>query len=292
MRVYDGMRSFRGDFVPSRRRPEARVGEAGNSGREPGDNVGMRCAEVREGLSARLDGEDTGTGSAALDEHLAGCSFCRDWLDAAHLVTRRVRITSAEPVPDRTDDLVAAVLDERRRRAGARLRDSPVRVALMIVAGLQLVLAVPELLGGIIDHGGGTHDARELGSFALALAVGFAAAALRPARASGAIPLVGVVALALAGTAFADVVRGHTGVPQELPHLLPAVGWLLLLALARSDRDGPGSPALAAATWAGAWLRRWPAGQRGSRFAPWRSGGPAHAWNRSRAAAPRSRRAA
>jgi predicted anti-sigma-YlaC factor YlaD len=250
----------------------------------------MRCAEGREGLSARLDGEDPDSDPAVLEGHLAICAECRDWLDAAQRVHRRVRITPAAPVPDRTDELVAAVLRDRRRRAGgARLHTSPLRLALMIVAGLQLALSIPELLGGILDHGGGAHHARELGSFGLALAVGFAAAALRPARAQGAIPLVGVVALALAGTAFADVVQGHTAVASELPHLLPAAGWLLLLALVRSDRGEPGSPEAAPA--AGARIRRWSA-RWGSRLAPpWGSSGHAHMRTRARPAVSRRRAA-
>ncbi|MGH3670389.1 MAG: zf-HC2 domain-containing protein, partial [Pseudonocardiaceae bacterium] len=60
----------------------------------------MDCTQCREALSARLDGEESPTGSNALDAHLATCAACRRFTDEAANLTRLVRATGRTPTPD------------------------------------------------------------------------------------------------------------------------------------------------------------------------------------------------
>lgn len=116
------------------------------------------------------------------------------------------------------------------------------RGALAAVALAQLVwVTVPALLFG--DRGAPIHVSHEMGSFDMALAVGFLVAAWRPARAQGMRVLVGAVALFLVLTAAMDLATGRTSMTDEAPHLLAVAGWLLLrrlAALAPSSGDDRG----------------------------------------------------
>jgi copper transport protein len=202
----------------------------------------MDCEQVRQVLSARLDGEDPGGEAATVDSHLAGCAACRDWLAAAQRLARHSRLVAAPQVPDRTEKILAAAQAERCAPAPAdETRGRPARLGLVAVATIQVALTVPALIFGH-DHAAPMHVAHELGSFDLALAAGFLAAARRPARAAGMLPLVGIAALCLIGTAAADLVGGHTDVVDEAPHLLAVVGWLLLRRLAGGGRPAPPAP--------------------------------------------------
>lgn len=67
------------------------------------------CAECREVVSARLDGE---AGRAEIDRaetHLAGCAPCREFAEQAARVTRRVRMEPVGSVPDLADAVSAAL---------------------------------------------------------------------------------------------------------------------------------------------------------------------------------------
>ena len=56
-------------------------------------------------VSAQLDGEDDPADRPLVDEHLAGCADCRDWLDRAATVNRLTRTgpVAQVPGPDRGD---------------------------------------------------------------------------------------------------------------------------------------------------------------------------------------------
>jgi anaerobic selenocysteine-containing dehydrogenase len=68
--------------------------------------------QIRDALSARLDGEDPGVDEAALYGHLAGCAKCRAFAHDADALHRRVRLEPAPAIPD----LAPAVLVEQARR--------------------------------------------------------------------------------------------------------------------------------------------------------------------------------
>ncbi|MEO7195297.1 MAG: zf-HC2 domain-containing protein [Pseudonocardiaceae bacterium] len=60
----------------------------------------MDCAQCREALSARLDGEERPTESGALGAHLATCAACRQFADDVARITRLVRSDGATRTPD------------------------------------------------------------------------------------------------------------------------------------------------------------------------------------------------
>ena len=211
----------------------------------------MTCIEVRDGLSAVVDGEDPGTDPSAILRHLAGCRDCADWQRKWQAVAGHFRIAPADLVPDLTDQIVLAVqADETGQRVGQRRWRMPhrrslsgqstqwqLRVALAVLGLAQLALGAPILLSGH-DHAAPQHIAHELGSFAVALSVAFLAAAARPRLASGTVPVVGVTVAFLTLTAASDLGAGQAQLHDELPHLLLLIGFLLLCRLAGSPADG------------------------------------------------------
>ncbi len=187
----------------------------------------MLCRESRELVSARLDGEDVP--AAELDAHLAACADCRTWADDAARVTRLVRVRLAEP--ETAPDLVAAVVAVAPRTAGLRL-------ALGGVGLGQCALAV----SGILDAGGAhaAHLSHESAAWNLALGVGFGWVASGPARrVPGLVAMVGAFVGVLAVLSVLDLVGGQVDPVRLATHALVAVGFVLLLALARAER-GPG----------------------------------------------------
>jgi predicted anti-sigma-YlaC factor YlaD len=79
----------------------------------------MACELARDELSAQLDGEQSPSPRMTLAEHLPGCTDCRDWEEAAHQLTRRVRLTPARTIPDRSAWILDAVLADRTERRPA-----------------------------------------------------------------------------------------------------------------------------------------------------------------------------
>ena len=136
----------------------------------------------------------------------------------------------------------------RRGRSPPRLgrdgRRQILRVAVAVAAVAQLAIALPILLAGFgveVDP----HTSREMASFDVALAVGFALAAFRPERAQAFVPVAFVLAVCLAGTSAVDIVSSTTAVVHEIGHLAAVVQAGLLWALGRVSRRT--DPPLAAA---------------------------------------------
>jgi predicted anti-sigma-YlaC factor YlaD len=184
------------------------------------------CGAAREAISALLDDEPLGVERKALERHLEACPACRRWREGAHAVTRRMRLAPARAGAPLADGMIADLLAgarPKRRRAEIVLT----RAALAAVAVAQVIwVTVPALVFG--DHGAPIHVSHEMGSFDMAVAVGFLVAAWRPARAQGMRALLGVAALLLVATAALDLAQGRTSVGDEVPHLLVVGGWLLL----------------------------------------------------------------
>jgi predicted anti-sigma-YlaC factor YlaD len=200
----------------------------------------MTCDEVRVALSARIDGEDPGVAGAALDGHLAGCAGCTAWQARAEEVTRVVREQEVR-VPDLTAPVLAAIAADpaavaagRPATAGWRPSLAVLRAALALIVLAQALLALPVLL-----NVGQLHASREMASFEVALAVGFALAAWRPERARVFVPVAAVLAAALALTSVFDVVNAYTVAWHEAGHLAAVVQAALLWALARSADPPP-----------------------------------------------------
>jgi predicted anti-sigma-YlaC factor YlaD len=199
----------------------------------------MQCEICREHLSARLDGE---AADPAVDEHLSECASCRAWLLEATSLGERVAPALSLDAPDRSEAILAAVgadrVEAEREETAAIL--FPWRAGLVAVGMLQLLLAVPALLGtttGVTEH-----LSREMGSFDVALGVGFVFAAWRPARAWGMLPLVATLAGCLVVTTLVDLQQGQAGALAESTHLLDLIGLGLLWALAYSYRRPTPAP--------------------------------------------------
>jgi hypothetical protein len=140
------------------------------------------------------------------------------------------------------------------------------------VALAQIAVTVPVLLLGS-QAGTPLHVAHELGSFDMALAIGFLLAAWRPLYAHGMRTIVGAAALLLVATAVIDLISGHAGAAEEAPRLLAVVGWLLLARLAAlTPPAGPAqevSPDASLARLARGGELRWSGRTRRTGTSPW-----------------------
>jgi len=220
---------------PSRAARSSRVSSStgdddtgGNRVRLLADYLSMRCDQIREAISAQLDGEEPGVASAVIDIHVASCSGCRAFVEGTAALHRSVRLTSAPPVRDLTPHVLAAIGAETGDRdLGSRERS--LRIALALLGLVQLGVAIPALLGS--DGGVDIHSARHLGSFSIALAVGFLFAAWRPARVAGLLPVAAALVVCVLGTSLLDVIGGRTGAVSEANHAVEVAGlvavWLL-----------------------------------------------------------------
>jgi predicted anti-sigma-YlaC factor YlaD len=202
----------------------------------------QRCDEYRIALSARLDGEQTGVPSGALEAHLAACAECATWLAGAERVTQTVR-AHREQAPDLTERILTAIHASERRATRGRTLAAPnprrrrmLQIALGLSAAIQLALAMPMLLG----FGDAAHTSREAASFDIALAVGFALAAWWPERARAFVPVAFVLAVCLTLTSAFDIAEGATMFAHEIGHVAALAQAGLLWALSRNN--APMSP--------------------------------------------------
>jgi predicted anti-sigma-YlaC factor YlaD len=187
----------------------------------------MRCNTARTAISARLDGEDTGVDPTDLAAHLERCAACRAFARDAAAMHRDVRLARAPAVPDLTAPILASLRSDDRPYPS---HERALRLTLALVAAVMIVAALPALVLGD-DAGLPVHTARHIGSFDLALAVGFLFAAWRPSRVAGLLPVVTALVACLIGTSLLDVLDGRTGALDEVQHAVEVVGlaaaWLL-----------------------------------------------------------------
>ena len=216
-------------------------------------SVTTACAAVREEISADLDGESDAPGRALIDAHVADCAACRDWLEAAVVVTRTVRTGPAEAGPD----LVSLVLPAAPR---PRVAPRVARVALAGVGAVQTVLGVLALTG-TDGHGGGAmlgadmaHLGHETGAWNVAVGVAFLAGARWTRQLAGLLPVLGTFVVVLGVLSAIDLLAGRVEPGRVLAHGLVVVGIVLAAyvrwagpsptpqpAPARTPRPEPGS---------------------------------------------------
>jgi len=186
----------------------------------------MDCDTAQSAISARLDGEDLGVDPVDLAGHLERCTACRAFARDAESMHREVRIARAPSVPDLTAPILASIGSDN----SSANHERALRVTLAIVAGVMIVAALPALLFGD-DAGLPVHAARHIGSFDLAVAVGFLFAAWRPSRLPGLLPVVTALVACLVATSVLDVLDGSTAALTEVQHAVEVVGlaaaWLL-----------------------------------------------------------------
>jgi predicted anti-sigma-YlaC factor YlaD len=187
----------------------------------------MDCTDARTAISAGLDGEDQPVAAPVLEAHLRTCADCRAFQTSATTMHRRLRLRPAEPVPDLSASIVAALEPADDGRIAG------LRAGLAAVAIVQILIALPALILGD-DAGLPAHTARHLGSFAVALGIGFLVAAWRPDRVGGVLPLTAALVLCLLLTSGIDVASSRTNALGELGgHATELVGLGLLWLLAR-----------------------------------------------------------
>lgn len=204
------------------------------------DYGGMRCDTVQAALSARLDGEVETQPRAAVDAHLADCPACRAWLAGAQRINTTVRRQSV-PVPDLTARILAAARAEGalpeplagRIPVGA-VRWAGLRWGLGLLAVVQLMLAVPDLLGAV---GHDAHAGREVAAFDIALAVGLLIAACYPEYARIFAPVLVTLVLCFATISAVDVMQGVVSPSRVAVHAIAVLQAGLLWLLSR--RVGP-----------------------------------------------------
>jgi predicted anti-sigma-YlaC factor YlaD len=207
----------------------------GNFAAAASDWIRVRCDRFREAASARLDGEPIGMSASALDHHLASCTDCARWVDAATRLTRELRLRQPA-VPD----LAAAITDRvvlPAQRVRRRLR--LLRTGLLVVGVAQLGIAAPSVADDSIGMAMSMHAAHESSAWNLAIGVAFLAAATRPRRAAGLIPLLGTFIVVLAALSVHDVLTGAVGAVRLATHLGALLGLLLLIGLERAQRAMP-----------------------------------------------------
>jgi predicted anti-sigma-YlaC factor YlaD len=200
----------------------------------------MDCEDAREAISALLDDEPVGVDPTELSSHVAECRDCDAWRESAHRITRRARLTPARSAPTAPTTLFAAIRDEMKRSSRTRAVPTGARLGLVVIAIAQIVLTLPALIFGS-DHEAPMHVAHEMGSFDMALAIGFLIVAWQPQRARGMHLLVGAAAALLIVTAVIDLLAGRTSFSDEAPHLLVLIGWMLMFRVAsQSPRNADG----------------------------------------------------
>jgi predicted anti-sigma-YlaC factor YlaD len=194
----------------------------------------MTCLQIRHAISARLDGEAPGLDEAAVYAHLAGCRDCREFAHDIERLHRTVRLTPAPAIPDLTPGILTAIGEERAAAAREPDTNDALRWILLAIALAQIAVAIPALLFGT-DASLPVHTARHIGSFDVALGVGFLYAAWKPSRIPGLLPVVAALVVCLVGSSLLDVASGNTAALGEAQHVLDVVGLAVVWLLSRPD---------------------------------------------------------
>ena len=197
----------------------------------------MDCAEAREALSARMDGEDPGVTAADLERHLSSCNRCRTWDEQARHVTRRAVMRPAPSIPDVSVQVAAALPKRGPTRDRRQLRRLLSRVLLLIVACTQLGLAWWPTSGAGVATATTTHTTREAVAAEVAAAVALLAVAWRPRLAGATATYLSALAAIIATVAAIDLVGGRVSPAQEVPHLTLLLGLLLVYSMAGRQTD-------------------------------------------------------
>jgi predicted anti-sigma-YlaC factor YlaD len=207
----------------------------------------MACESWREMLSAQLDGEDDPADREAVDEHLAGCADCRQWLDRAATVNRLTRTAVAMPVPDLTAAIMAALpgadVPARASRwwhpTRARL-STALYLALAAVGSVQLILGLDQVGGdgtGAHVHAGldatPGHLWHESAAWNVAVGAGYLFIALRRNRPSGLVPMLTAFVGMLVLLSLNDLTAARVDGTRLVSHGFVILGYLLVVTLSK-----------------------------------------------------------
>ncbi|WP_436524818.1 zf-HC2 domain-containing protein [Actinoplanes sp. HUAS TT8] len=202
----------------------------------------MACERWREMLSAQLDGEDDPALRPLVDEHLAGCAGCREWLDAAAAVNRLTFTAKVPAAPDLSAAILAA-LPARPVAAPSWRRRVPVAallwVALALVGAVQIILGLAQIGGGSGAHvhlgssAAAGHIWNESAAWNVAVGAGYLFIALRRTRPVGLVPMLTAFVGMLLLLSFNDLTGGRVDVTRLVGHGFVIAGYLLVVALSR-----------------------------------------------------------
>ncbi|MEV0902507.1 zf-HC2 domain-containing protein [Actinoplanes sp. NPDC049802] len=209
----------------------------------------MACERWREMLSAQLDGEDDPALRPLVDEHLAGCAGCRDWLDRAAAVNRLTRTAPVPAVPDLSAVILAAL---PQRAVPPRRRRLPVaallHIALAAVGTVQLILGLTQVGGGASAAHAHTglsatpgHLWHESAAWNVAVGAGYLFIALRRTRPTGLVPMLTAFVAMLLLLSVNDLTGGRVDSARLIGHGFVIAGYLLVVALSRGV-GGAGRP--------------------------------------------------
>jgi predicted anti-sigma-YlaC factor YlaD len=196
----------------------------------------MKCEQIREMLSAQLDGEERAGESVTTDAHLRGCPDCRQWLDDAAAVTRLVRTrVVTEPSPDLSDAVLAAA---PQRRQGPRLVGA-LRLLLGVLSAVQILLGVAQIAAAARSphpHGA-DHLWHESAAWNVAVGAGFLWIALRRGRPVGMLPTLTAFIGVLILLTVNDMMVSTVDLDRVLSHGFMIGGYLIVLLLSRLGRE-------------------------------------------------------
>ena len=204
----------------------------------------MGCEQVRELLSAQLDGEDDRSERAVVEAHLGECVDCRRWLNRAAAVTRLARTSLVTRVPDLSEAVLAAVPLPRRPRLARVLR-----TALGVVGTMQLLLGLAQIGQGAardhtdisVGHATPGHLWHESAAWNVAVGAGFLFIALRRTRPTALLPTLTVFVAMLFLLSVSDLAAGRVTPMRLVTHGFVLIGYLIIVALSRPLLD-PGDP--------------------------------------------------
>jgi predicted anti-sigma-YlaC factor YlaD len=199
----------------------------------------MNCTRIRYAISARLDGEDPGLSPGDVDAHVESCVGCRQFAASAARLHRSARLAPAPDVPDLTPAILARIAPAADR--GEPENSLALRWILVALALVQIGVALPALVLGS-DAGAAVHTARHIGSFDMAIAVGFLFAAWRPSRIPGLLPVVAALVACLVASSLLDVLAGNTQALGEAQHATDFAGLAVLWLLTRTAHAPVGNP--------------------------------------------------
>jgi predicted anti-sigma-YlaC factor YlaD len=193
-------------------------------------------------LSAQLDGEDDPADRPLVDEHLAGCAGCRQWLDRAAVVNRLTRMSPAAPVPDLSATILTAAPPPPARTS--LFSAGRLYVALAAVGAVQLILGLTQVGGGAsgahvhtgLDATPG-HLWHESAAWNVAVGAGFLFIALRRSRPSGLVPMLTAFVGMLLLLSVNDLSAGRVDATRLVSHGFVIAGYLLVVALSRRTAE-------------------------------------------------------
>ncbi|TCP54155.1 putative anti-sigma-YlaC factor YlaD [Tamaricihabitans halophyticus] len=193
----------------------------------------MGCAECREHLSARLDGEDEFAFAIDVELHLDTCRDCRQWTEQIARITRITRASSEQSVP-RLDTLAPPNPGRERLRLLLRVLLAVLAVGQLVIGTLQIVFG--EAPPGEPGHTAFAHAGNMNAAWNIGLGIGFAWITYRTDRATGLLPtLTGCLAI-LTLLSVNDLLTGRALSGQLAVHSVALIGLVTVAALAMLHR--------------------------------------------------------